>query len=63
MAESGLHGAIIVLEPTFTPDTLSSMLGIPPSKSYIRRHLTDELESILKPARLVRPCETTVNAK
>ncbi|XP_035828625.1 kazrin isoform X2 [Aplysia californica] len=51
LVESGVNGAIMVLEPSFTPDTLSSALGIPPSKSYIRRHLATELESVLKPAR------------
>lgn len=51
LRESGVHGALMVLEPTFTADTLATALGIPPSKLYIRRHLTTELESLVKPAR------------
>ncbi|KAH9495119.1 hypothetical protein Btru_018214 [Bulinus truncatus] len=51
LIESGVHGALMVLEPSFNSDTLASILGIPPSKSYIRRHLATELENILKPAR------------
>uniref|UniRef100_A0A0B7B8G1 SAM domain-containing protein n=1 Tax=Arion vulgaris TaxID=1028688 RepID=A0A0B7B8G1_9EUPU len=51
LTEGGLHGAVMVLEPSFNADTLASILGIPPSKSYLRRHLTTELDNILKPAR------------
>ncbi|BFZ23048.1 hypothetical protein BsWGS_26088 [Bradybaena similaris] len=51
LLESGVHGAVIVLEPSFSADTLASILGIPPSKSYLRRHLASELDNILKPAR------------
>ncbi|CAG5128306.1 unnamed protein product, partial [Candidula unifasciata] len=51
LLESGVHGSVIVLEPSFNADTLASILGIPPSKSYLRRHLASELENILKPAR------------
>ncbi|XP_021363471.1 kazrin-like isoform X2 [Mizuhopecten yessoensis] len=51
LKESGVHGALMVLEPQFTSDTLATALGIPPSKSYIRRHLKTELESLVKPAR------------
>ncbi|ESO90453.1 hypothetical protein LOTGIDRAFT_123261 [Lottia gigantea] len=51
LKESGIHGALMVLEPSFTGDTLATALGIPPSKSYIRRHLNSELESLIKPAR------------
>ena len=51
LKESGVHGALIVLEPTFTADSLASCLHIPPSKLYIRRHLQTELEALVKPAR------------
>ena len=51
LKDSGVHGAILVLEPQFNADTLATALGIPPSKSYIRRHLKTELESLVKPAR------------
>jgi hypothetical protein len=52
LVESGVHGALMVLEPSFNADTLASVLGIPPSKTYIRRHLATELDTILKPARV-----------
>ncbi|XP_059142845.1 kazrin-like isoform X2 [Physella acuta] len=51
LVESGVHGALMVLEPSFNADTLAAIMGIPPSKSYIRRHLASELDNILKPAR------------
>ncbi|XP_060597921.1 kazrin-like [Ruditapes philippinarum] len=51
LKQSGVHGALIVLEPTFTADSLASCLHIPPSKLYIRRHLQTELEALVKPAR------------
>ena len=53
IAESGVHGALVVLEESFTGDTMASALGIPNSKTIIRRHLATELESLVGPARLV----------
>ncbi|XP_067935750.1 liprin-beta-2-like isoform X2 [Watersipora subatra] len=37
---SGVHGALIVLEPKFTVEHLASILNIPASKTLLRRHLT-----------------------
>ncbi|XP_046572170.1 kazrin-like [Haliotis rubra] len=51
LRESGVHGALMVLEPSFTADTLATALGIPLSKSYLRRHIATELEAVIKPAR------------
>ncbi|CAI9737004.1 kazrin-like isoform X2 [Octopus vulgaris] len=51
LKETGVHGALIVMEPSFTAETLATALGIPPSKSYVRRHLVSELEALIKPAR------------
>ncbi len=51
LKESGVHGAVLVLEPTFNSDALANALGIPPAKSYVRRHLSTELDTIVKPAR------------
>lgn len=51
LKETGVHGAMMVLEPQFNSDTLATALGIPPSKSYIRRHLKTELDALVKPAR------------
>ncbi|CAD5121453.1 DgyrCDS9962 [Dimorphilus gyrociliatus] len=36
---SGVHGALMVLEPRFTSEQLASILSIPQSKTLIRRHL------------------------
>ncbi|XP_016837238.1 kazrin-A isoform X2 [Nasonia vitripennis] len=51
LKDSGVHGALVVLEPSFTGDTMATALGIPPAKHMIRRHLTAELEAIVLPAR------------
>ncbi|XP_058802045.1 kazrin [Phymastichus coffea] len=51
LKDSGVHGALVVLEPSFTGDTMATALGIPPAKHMIRRHLTAEFESIILPAR------------
>ncbi|XP_078034354.1 uncharacterized protein LOC144468621 isoform X4 [Augochlora pura] len=51
LKDSGVHGALVVLEPSFTGDTMATALGIPPAKHMIRRHLTAELEAIVVPAR------------
>ncbi|XP_076800865.1 liprin-beta-1-like isoform X2 [Clavelina lepadiformis] len=44
---SGVHGAIMVLEPLFTSETLAALLHIPHSKSLLRRHLAAKLEEVL----------------
>ncbi|XP_022244436.1 kazrin-like isoform X2 [Limulus polyphemus] len=49
---SGVHGALVVLEPSFTADTMATALGIPGSKNIIRRHLTTELDNLIQPARM-----------
>ncbi|XP_019637687.1 PREDICTED: kazrin-like isoform X4 [Branchiostoma belcheri] len=51
LAESGVHGALLVLEPSFNADAMATALGIPPTKTIIRRHLTTELNSLVMPAR------------
>lgn len=51
LKDSGVHGALVVLEPSFTGDTMATALGIPPAKQMIRRHLTAELEALVVPAR------------
>lgn len=49
--DSGVHGALVVLEPSLSGDTMATALGIPPSKTMIRRHLSAELEQLILPAR------------
>ncbi|EEB12311.1 Liprin-beta-2, putative [Pediculus humanus corporis] len=51
LKDSGVHGALVVLEPSFNGDTMATALGIPPSKNIIRRHLSAELEALILPAR------------
>ncbi|XP_071805431.1 kazrin-like [Asterias amurensis] len=51
LLDSGVHGALMVLEPSFDSDAMANALGIPSSKTIIRRHLTTELNSIVLPAR------------
>uniref|UniRef100_A0ABD2XD27 SAM domain-containing protein n=1 Tax=Trichogramma kaykai TaxID=54128 RepID=A0ABD2XD27_9HYME len=51
LKDSGVHGALVVLEPSFTGDTMATALGIPAAKQMIRRHLTAELEALVLPAR------------
>ncbi|KAJ8909715.1 hypothetical protein NQ315_013800 [Exocentrus adspersus] len=54
---SGVHGGLVVLEPSFNGDTMATALGIPASKNIIRRHLTAELEALILPARYVIFCQ------
>lgn len=51
MLDSGVHGGLCVLEPSFSADTLASVLGIPSSKNIIRRHLSTEFDALIVPAR------------
>jgi hypothetical protein len=57
ISDSGVHGALVVLEPSFNGETMATALGIPPSKNIIRRHLTTELEALILPARYVTYCQ------
>lgn len=45
------------MEPSFNGDTMATALGIPGSKTIIRRHLTAELEALVLPARYVIFCQ------
>lgn len=51
LKDSGVHGALVVLEPSFNAEAMATALGIPTSKNIIRRHLTTELENLIQPAR------------
>ncbi|KAL5289143.1 KAZN family protein [Megaselia abdita] len=51
LKDSGVHGGLVVLEPSFSGDTMATALGIPQSKSIIRRHLTTEFDALILPAR------------
>ncbi|XP_071840907.1 kazrin-like isoform X3 [Apostichopus japonicus] len=51
LEDSGVHGALLVLERSFDADAVANALGIPSSKTIIRRHLTTELNALIRPAR------------
>uniref|UniRef100_A0A672V283 PPFIA binding protein 2 n=1 Tax=Strigops habroptila TaxID=2489341 RepID=A0A672V283_STRHB len=46
---SGVHGALILLEPRFNGDTLAMLLNIPPQKTLLRRHLTTNFNVLIGP--------------
>lgn len=60
LRNTGVHGALAVLEPSFTADTIATALGIPTSKNIIRRHLTTEWQNLIQPARLSLESESVV---
>ncbi|XP_037089406.1 kazrin-like [Pollicipes pollicipes] len=53
LKDSGVHGALVTLELSFTADTMATALGVPQSKSMIRRHLAAELDKLVRPARVL----------
>lgn len=44
---SGVHGALIQLEPKFTADLLATLLSIPGSKTLLRRHLSLHFQDLV----------------
>ncbi|KAG7252468.1 hypothetical protein CRUP_011419, partial [Coryphaenoides rupestris] len=51
LKNSGVHGAVLVLDPTFNTDAMATALGIHSSKHMIRRHLVEEMQSLVGPIR------------
>ncbi len=51
LQNSGVHGAVMVLDPTFNTDAMATALGIPSSKHMVRRHLVEEMKTLICPAR------------
>ncbi|XP_031556094.1 liprin-beta-1-like [Actinia tenebrosa] len=47
---NGVHGALMILEPRFTAETLAALLSIPTTKSLLRRHLASHFQSLVGPA-------------
>jgi hypothetical protein len=41
----------VVLESSFSGETMASALGISPSKNIVRRHLITEFDSLILPSR------------
>lgn len=51
LTNSGVHGAVLVLEPTFNAEAMATALGIPSGKHILRRHLAEEMSAIFHPAK------------
>uniref|UniRef100_A0A3Q4G942 SAM domain-containing protein n=1 Tax=Neolamprologus brichardi TaxID=32507 RepID=A0A3Q4G942_NEOBR len=51
LLNSGVHGAVMVLDPTFNTDTMATVLGISSSKHMVRRHLVEEMKTLIGQAR------------
>ncbi len=54
LQNSGIHGAVMVLDPTFSADTMAKALDIPSNKHMIHRHLYEEMKVLLNPARCAK---------
>ncbi|XP_004679393.1 PREDICTED: kazrin [Condylura cristata] len=50
LTNSGVHGAVLMLEPTFNAEAMATALGIPSGKHILRRHLAEEMSAIFHPA-------------
>lgn len=46
---SGVHGALMVHDPTFTAESLAEVLQIPAHKTLLRRHLSSHFNKLLGP--------------
>ncbi len=44
---SGVHGALMVLEPRFGAELFAAILSIPPNKTLLRRHLTTHFVTLI----------------
>ncbi|XP_061115120.1 kazrin-A-like [Conger conger] len=51
LQNSGVHGAVMVLDPSFNTDAMATALGIPGNKHMIRRHLSEEMKALIGSAR------------
>lgn len=45
---SGVHGAVMVLDPSFNCDAMATALGIPNNKHMVRRHLVEEMKMLIE---------------
>uniref|UniRef100_A0AC34QKN3 SAM domain-containing protein n=1 Tax=Panagrolaimus sp. JU765 TaxID=591449 RepID=A0AC34QKN3_9BILA len=57
---SGVHGALMVHEPTFTAESLAEVLQIPAHKTLLRRHLTTQFNNLIGPELISKKRETLV---
>uniref|UniRef100_A0AAR2LZ35 SAM domain-containing protein n=1 Tax=Pygocentrus nattereri TaxID=42514 RepID=A0AAR2LZ35_PYGNA len=56
LQNSGVHGAVMVLDPSFSAESMAKALEIPNNKHMIHRHLYEEMKVLLNPARSVYIC-------
>ncbi|KAL8589242.1 hypothetical protein ACOMHN_017043 [Nucella lapillus] len=54
---SGVHGALLVLEPKFNAELFALLLSIPPAKTLLRRHLSTHFVGIIGPETQTRKRE------
>lgn len=47
LRSSGIHGGLIIFEDSFNSNVLASLLGIPPGKSLLRRHISTYLTQLI----------------
>ncbi|XP_051965052.1 kazrin-A-like isoform X4 [Xyrauchen texanus] len=51
LENSGVHGAVMVLDPSFSSDTMATALCIPSNKQMVRHHLNEEMKALVSAAR------------
>ncbi|XP_042585747.1 kazrin-A isoform X3 [Cyprinus carpio] len=51
LQSSGVHGAIMVMDPSFSSDTMAAALCIPGNKHMVRHHLNEEVKALVSAAR------------
>uniref|UniRef100_A0A671X960 Kazrin, periplakin interacting protein a n=1 Tax=Sparus aurata TaxID=8175 RepID=A0A671X960_SPAAU len=51
LLNSGVHGAVMVLDPSFNTDSMATALGIQSGKHMVRRHLVEEMKALIGSAR------------
>ena len=51
LLNSGVHGAVMVLDPSFNTDSMATVLGIQSGKHMVRRHLVEEMKALIGSAR------------
>ncbi|XP_051508456.1 kazrin-A isoform X2 [Myxocyprinus asiaticus] len=51
LQNSGVHGAVMVLDPSFNSDTMATALCISSNKHMVRHHLNEEMKVLVSAAR------------
>lgn len=47
LLNGGVHGAVMVLDPTFNNEAMANALGIPGNKHMVRCHLVEEMQTLI----------------